>query len=132
MCSAFVSYYKGAILSILIKHTPRSPTGPRSLPPRPLPPPDIILSSTVQDLGVVLDRDLFLTNQVSSVCHSCFHQLLRQLCSICHCLSFYSVPTFIHALIVVRVDISNAVFAGLSLADISKLQCDQASFMLDT
>src|ERR1043165_9167987 len=83
--------------------------------------PHIHFSSSVRDLGIVLDPSLSFTDQVNSVSRSCFYHL-RQLRSIRSSLSLHAITTLIHALICTRVDFGNAAYIGLSASNTHKLQ----------
>ena len=82
---------------------------------------DNYFSSSVRDLGIVLDPSLSFTDQVKSVSRSCFYHL-RQLRSIRSSLSLHAITTLIHALICTRVDFGNAAYIGLSASNTHKLQ----------
>src|ERR1700733_976351 len=83
--------------------------------------PDISFSYTVRDLGVVLDQELTMSAHINNLSRSCFYHL-RQLRAIRHSLPNHAIRTLIQALICTRLDFGNAVFAGLSVANLSKLQ----------
>ena len=83
--------------------------------------PHIHFSSSVRDLGIVVDPSLSFTDQVNSVSRSCFYHL-RQLRSIRSSLSLHAITTLIHALICTRVDFGNAAYIGLSASNTHKLQ----------
>src|ERR1700733_13997152 len=83
--------------------------------------PDISFSYTVRDLGVVQDQELTMSAHINNLSRSCFYHL-RQLRTIRHSLPNHAIRTLIQALICTRLDFGNAVFAGLSVANLSKLQ----------
>ena len=83
--------------------------------------PDISFSDTVRDLGVVLDQELTMSAHINNVSRSCFYHL-RQLRTIRRSLPNHAIRTLVQALICTRIDFGNAIFAGLSVANLSKLQ----------
>ena len=83
--------------------------------------PHILFSTSVRDLGVVLDPTLSFTGHVNSVSRSCFYHL-RQLRSVRSSLSLHAITTLVHALICTRVDFGNALYIGLSCSNTHKLQ----------
>jgi len=83
--------------------------------------PNVHFSSSVRDLGFVLDPLLTLSNHVNNLSRSCFYYL-RQLRAIRKSLPMHAITTLVHALICSRIDHGNALFIGLSSVNISKLQ----------
>ena len=83
--------------------------------------PLIQFSSSVRDLGIILDPTLSFMQQANSVSRSCFYHL-RQLRSIRSSLSTHAITILVHALICTRVDFGNAVYIGLSASNTYKFQ----------
>jgi hypothetical protein len=83
--------------------------------------PNVHFSSSVRDLGFILDPVLSLSDHVNSVSRSCFYYL-RQLRAIRQSLPLHAITTLVHALICARIDYGNAVYIGLSSTNTSKLQ----------
>ena len=83
--------------------------------------PNMHFSSSVRDLGFILDPVLSLSDHVNSVSRSCFYYL-RQLRAIRQSLPLHAITTLVHALICSRIDYGNAVYIGLSSTNTSKLQ----------
>src|SRR5688572_22967713 len=83
--------------------------------------PNMHFSSSVRDLGFILDPVLSLSDHVNSVSRSCFYYL-RQLRAIRQSLPLHAITTLVHALICSRIDYGNAVYIGLPSTNTSKLQ----------
>ena len=63
------------------------------------------------NIGVILDSELSLSDQVGRLSQSCFYQL-RQLCQIRRTLTDKAAMTLVNAFIVSLVDYCNAVYSG--------------------
>ena len=72
---------------------------------------DIVSQDSVRDLGVTIDAQLTMRNQVDDTARCCFYQL-RQLRSTRRSLTFDAMCTLVHAFISSRVDYCNAVLDG--------------------
>ena len=83
--------------------------------------PDLKFLSSVNDLGVVLDENLNMEEQVGGICRSCFYHL-RQIRAIRHSLSDVAARTAIQAFIMSKVDYCNAALLGLSSAVVDRVQ----------
>src|SRR6218665_2697183 len=83
--------------------------------------PGVLFSTTVRDLGVTLDQELTLSQNVGRVCRSCFYHL-RQIRSVRRSLTFKAARTLMHAFICSRVDYCSAIYAGVALAHVDQLQ----------
>jgi len=81
-------------------------------------------STTVSDLGVLVDGQLSMADQVSSLCRSCFFQL-RQLRLVRSALTDDSAKTLVHAFISGRLDYCNSLLYGVSGQLLKKLQTVQ-------
>ena len=66
----------------------------------------------VKYLGVKLDQTLSMTNQISSVCHSCFLEL-RRIASINRHLNEEALITPISTKILSRLDYCNSTYSGI-------------------
>ncbi len=75
----------------------------------------IPVSSSIKNLGVILDNRLSFDNQVAAVCKSClFH--LRAFRKIRSSLKFDTAKSVACSIISTRLDYCNALYAGLSQA----------------
>ena len=84
----------------------------------------VSLSSTVSDLGVLIDGQLNMSDHVASVCRSCNFQL-RQLRQIKGSLTSDAIKTLVHAFISSRLDYCNSLLVGVSEDVLRKLQLIQ-------
>ena len=73
----------------------------------------VSLSSTVSDLGLLIDGQLNMSDHVASVCRSCYFQL-RQLRQIKGSLTSDAIKTLVHAFIGSRLDYCNSLLVGVS------------------
>ena len=83
--------------------------------------PLFTFSSSVRDLGVILDSSLSFTEHISSLTRSCFYQL-RRLRAIRRSLSPSVFTTVVHAFICSRIDYCNSLLAGLPMVRLTPLQ----------
>ena len=83
--------------------------------------PDVEFLTSVNDLGVVLDENLDMDEQIGGTCRSCYYPL-RQIRSIRHSLSDVAARAAIQAFITSRIDYCNAALLGLSSASIDRVQ----------
>src|SRR6218665_2039992 len=74
--------------------------------------PTFVFSTSVRDLGVILDQELSLAEHISSLTRSCFYQL-RQLRVVSRSLSSSSTATLVHAFILNRLDYCSSLCLGL-------------------
>ena len=87
----------------------------------------ILHSSTIQfskkvvNLGVVLDNQLKMSEQVSSLCRSCFFQL-RQIRTIRRSLTSDSTKTLVNAFVNSRLDYCNSLLYGVGEGLMDRLQ----------
>src|ERR1700735_3637964 len=88
--------------------------------------PDISFSDTVRDLGVVLDHELTMSAHINNISRSCLYHL-RQLRTIRRSLPTHAIRTLVQALICTRIDFGNAIFAGLSVANLSAVYLELSS-----
>jgi hypothetical protein len=84
----------------------------------------VSLSSTVSDLGLLIDGQLNMSDHVASVCRSCYFQL-RQLRQIKGSLTSDAIKTLVHAFISSRLDYCNSLLVGVSDDVLRKLQLIQ-------
>ena len=68
---------------------------------RPLP--------SVRNLGVILDYQLLMAEQVTAICRACYYQL-RQLRSVVQLLTPEAAKTLVHAFIICRLNNCNATY----------------------
>src|SRR6218665_235156 len=69
-------------------------------------------STSVRDLGIILDQELSFAEHISSLTRSCFYQL-GQLRVVSRCLSSSSTATLVHAFILNRLDYCSSLCLGL-------------------
>ena len=78
-------------------------------------------STTVRDLGVILDSELSLQQHVNKVVSSCYYQI-RRLRQVSHCVGRDVMIQLASAFILSRLDYCNSILAGLSKSTIASLQ----------
>ena len=78
-------------------------------------------SATINSLGVVLDRHLSFDQQVDSVCKACYFHI-RALRHVRESLPDDVAKTVACSIVSSRLDYCNALYAGMSAANITKLQ----------
>lgn len=83
-------------------------------------------STTVSDLGVLIDGQLSMADHVSSLCRSCFFQL-RQLRLVRSSLTPDAAKMLVHAFISSRLDYCNSLLYGIGDGLVKKLQAVQNS-----
>ena len=81
----------------------------------------INVSQTCRNLGVMLDRNMTMSNQVSSICKSVRYQL-RNIGFIRKYLNQSSTEKLVHALVSSRLDFGNSVLFNIPQTQISMLQ----------
>ncbi len=81
-----------------------------------------VTSSTVKNLGVILDRKLSFENHISYVTKTAFFHL-RNIAK--NMLSVSDAEKLVHAFMTSRLDYCNALFGGFSASSINKLQIVQ-------
>src|SRR6218665_616 len=74
--------------------------------------PTFVFSTSVRDLGVILDQELSFVEHITALTHSCFYHL-RQLGVVSRSLSASSTATLVHAFIVNRLDHCFSLYCGL-------------------
>lgn len=79
--------------------------------------PYVVFSTSVYNLGIVLDQQLTFSEHLNILCHACFLQL-RQLWAISHSLSPYASLIFVCN----GIDYCNAIYVGLILGCFVQLQ----------
>ena len=84
----------------------------------------ICVVDKVKNLGVVVDSQLSMAEQVSAVCRGGYYQL-RQLRPLVRCMTTDAIKTFAHAFINSRLDYCNALYHGISDGLMSRLQSVQ-------
>jgi hypothetical protein len=74
--------------------------------------PTFTFSTSVRNLGVILDQDLSFTKHITALTRSCYYQL-RQLRVVTRSLSSSSASTLVHAFILNRLDYCSSLYCGL-------------------
>jgi len=82
------------------------------------------ISSTVKDLGVILDSKLSFENHISFVTKTAFFHL-RNIAKLRNMLSISHAEKLVHAFMTSRLDYCNALLAGCPASSINKLQLVQ-------
>ena len=91
---------------------------------------DIVPQDSVRDLGVTIDAQLTMRNQVDDTACCCFYHLC-QLRSIRQSLTFDTLCTLVHAFISSRVNYCNAVLDGAAAGVVRRLQMQLHGCPLD-
>jgi len=78
-------------------------------------------STTVRDLGVLLDSELSLKQHVNKVVSSCWYHI-RRLRQVSHCIGQDVMKQLASAFILSRLDYCNSILAGLPKSTIATLQ----------
>ena len=80
----------------------------------------------VKNLGVLMDKRLDLSSNITAVCRSCFYHLYN-ISKIRRFLSEEALKRVVHALVISRLDYCNSLFYGLPTKSIDRLQRVQNS-----
>ncbi len=80
-----------------------------------------VTSSTVKNLGVILDSNLSFENHISNVTKSAFFHL-RNISKLRNMLSVSDAEKLVHAFMTSRLDFCNALLGGCPASSINKLQ----------
>ncbi len=83
-------------------------------------------SSTVKNLGVLLDSNLSFENHISHVTKTAFFYL-RNIAKLRNMLSFSDAEKLVHGFVTSRLDYCNALLGGCPASSINKLQIVQDS-----
>ncbi len=83
-----------------------------------------VTSSTVKNLGVILDSNLSFENHISNVTKTAFFHL-RNIAKLRNMLSVSDVEKLVHAFMTSRLDYCNALLGGCPASSINKLQIVQ-------
>ncbi len=83
-----------------------------------------VTSSTVKNLGVILDSNLSLENHISNVTKTAFFHL-RNISKLRNMLSVSDAEKLVHAFMTSRLDYCNALLGGCPASSINKLQIVQ-------
>src|SRR5688572_33272016 len=75
--------------------------------------PGISFSTTVRDLGVILDQELTFSEHVRNVCRTCFYHL-RQIRSVRRSLTSKAATTLMHAFIMHQSRLWRCYLCGLN------------------
>ncbi|KAF7688404.1 hypothetical protein HF521_013211, partial [Silurus meridionalis] len=84
----------------------------------------VTTSSTVKDLGVILDSNLFFKNHINQVTKTAFFHL-RNISKLRNMLSISDAEKLVHAFMTSRIDYCNALLGGCPASLINKLQLVQ-------
>jgi len=84
----------------------------------------ITSSKTVKDLGVLLDNDLSMQSQVSSLCRNMYFKL-KQIGSVRPFLTTDVAATLVTSLVLSKLDYCNSTLSGINIDEIHKLQVVQ-------
>ena len=82
---------------------------------------EILISSHVRSLGVTIDKNLTLEQQVSNICKVAYLEL-RRISSVRHLLTIDATKTLVCALVLSRIDYCNSLLAGAPKFLLDKLQ----------
>ena len=83
---------------------------------------NIVPSPTIRNIGIMIDCGLTMSSQVSRMCKAAYYHLYA-IAKIRQCLTTDACKTLVHALVISRMDYSNAVLYGITEALMDKLQC---------
>ncbi len=83
-----------------------------------------VTSSTVKNLGVILDSDLSFENRVSHVTKTAFFHL-RNIAKLRNMLTVSDADKLVHAFVISRLDYCNALLGGCPASSINKLKIVQ-------
>jgi len=83
--------------------------------------PNFVFSTSVRNLGIVLDQELTFSEHLNLLCRACFFQL-RQLRVISRSLSPNAALTVVHAFVCSRIDYCSTIYAGLPLGRIAQVE----------
>ena len=86
----------------------------------------IPFASSVRNLGVIIDPNLTLENQISAVCKSSYH-LIRQIRQVRSSIDLNSAILLANSLVSNRLDFCNSLYYGLPATSIKRLQLVQNS-----
>ncbi len=82
-----------------------------------------VTSSTVKNLGVILDSNLSFENHISNVTKTAFFHLIN-IAKLQNMLSVSDVEKLVHAFMTSRLDYCNALLGGCPASSINKLQIE--------
>jgi len=74
--------------------------------------PTFAFSTSVRNLGVILDQELSFTGHITALTRSCYYHL-RQLRVVTRSLSSSSASTLVHAFVSNRLDYCSSLYCGL-------------------
>ncbi len=83
-----------------------------------------VTSSTVKNLGVILDSNLSFENHISHITKTAFFHL-RNIAKLRNMLSVSNAEKLVHAFMTTRLDYCNALLGGCPASSIDKLQIGQ-------
>ena len=79
------------------------------------------ISTSVKNLGVILDSDLSMSLQVDNLCRICYFHL-RAIGNIRHQITSVAAHTLVRSLVLSRLDYCNSILIGLNTTQLQKLQ----------
>ena len=82
--------------------------------------PLVTFSTSVRDLGVILDQELSFSKHISSLSRACYYQI-RQLRVVARSLSFTASSTLVHAFVCSRLDYCSSLYVGLPQVRLNSL-----------
>ena len=88
---------------------------------------NVKLSTTVRNLGFILDPELSLDAHVKRMTSTCFYQL-RQLKTIRRSLNSDTAQMLVHAFVTSRLDYCNSLLAGASKSITNPQRCGQTCY----
>ncbi len=80
-----------------------------------------VTSSTVKNMGVILDSNLYFENHISQVTKTAFFHL-KNIAKLRNMVSVSDAEKLVHAFMTSRLEYCNALLAGCSASSINKLQ----------
>ena len=87
---------------------------------------NIVPSPTIRNIGITIDCGLTMSSHVSRMCKAAYYHLYA-ISKIRHCFTTDACKNLVHALVISRLDYSNAVLYGITEALVNKLQMVQNS-----
>ncbi len=90
-----------------------------------------VTSSTVKNLGVILDSNLSFENHISNVTKTAFFHL-RNISKLRNMLSVSDAEKLVHAFMTSRLDYCNALLGGCPASSINKLQIQYKMLRLES
>ncbi len=83
-------------------------------------------SQSLRNLGVIIDKDMHVTQQISTTCRATYYNL-RRINKIKRYMNGNALKMVVHSIITGRLDYCNSLYFGLPQCQTKKLQCVQNS-----